>query len=372
MAPPPDNEPGNGTQSSRPSRKAGQGTPDEERKEGDDKGDKRRDKIDCAEDCGKSPCDKSGDGTGGGTSGSQTGGGASGDGTGGGTNTGGESAPGVWRPELQFALAIAVVLVVAVLVLFPPIYTSHLLVDAGIETAGAMSIWAPMLAVLIGLTTVTISGIFLFMTFRIDRGTERTAREVADEKAGKVAEEVAEKTAKKIADEQTKDLRSRICKLLEYETKANEAADRMKKMCKEIESLLKETKEKLDGDPIQQRVYEILFDESDQSLVQRVVRAVLEQDPRLQRRVQRLTTTLVNRLRKDERLDQLTRDVLFPELDKALFEAVADRALKDHPTEELEERLHALMSALDKWWFPPWTFWRRRAGRNVPPSDDGS
>ena len=48
--------------------------------------------------------------------------------------------------------------------------------------------YQPLVAVLIALTTATITGIFVFMTFRIDRGTKTKAGEVARKTAKDVAE----------------------------------------------------------------------------------------------------------------------------------------------------------------------------------------
>ena len=48
-----------------------------------------------------------------------------------------------------------------------------------VQRYGATSgvdLWGPVMATLVGLTTMTISGIFVFMTFRIDRGTKLTAQ----------------------------------------------------------------------------------------------------------------------------------------------------------------------------------------------------
>lgn len=68
-----------------------------------------------------------------------------------------------------------------------------------------------LVVVFIGLTTMTISAMFLFMTFRIDRGTKATAREVA----GKVARKVAE-------DKVTDDAVDEICKIRKAGKEAKE------------------------------------------------------------------------------------------------------------------------------------------------------
>ena len=55
-----------------------------------------------------------------------------------------------------------------------------------------IDLWGPVLATLLGLTTMTVSGIFMFMTFRIDRGTKL--------KAEWTAKEIAEKTVREVID----------------------------------------------------------------------------------------------------------------------------------------------------------------------------
>ena len=49
--------------------------------------------------------------------------------------------------------------------------------------------YEPMMAVLIAMTTITITGIFVFMTFRIDRGTRLKAERVAKDKINELVKE---------------------------------------------------------------------------------------------------------------------------------------------------------------------------------------
>lgn len=46
--------------------------------------------------------------------------------------------------------------------------------------------YEPMIAVLVAMTTATIAGIFVFMTFRIDRGTRLKAERVAKDKVDEI------------------------------------------------------------------------------------------------------------------------------------------------------------------------------------------
>ena len=56
--------------------------------------------------------------------------------------------------------------------------------------------YEPMMALLIAMTTVTITGIFVFMTFRIDRGTRLKAERVAKDKINELVEAELAKFAK--------------------------------------------------------------------------------------------------------------------------------------------------------------------------------
>lgn len=78
-----------------------------------------------------------------------------------------------------------------------------------VQQYGATSgsdLWGPMLAMLIGLTTMTISGIFVFMTFRIDRGTKLTAQWTAR----RIAADTVEKLVKRVVGEKIAEARKKI------------------------------------------------------------------------------------------------------------------------------------------------------------------
>lgn len=65
-----------------------------------------------------------------------------------------------------------------------PLLSAWKLVENNAQATGFVD-YRPMMTVLIAMTTATITGIFVFMTFRIDRGTrlkaERVAKDTADE-----------------------------------------------------------------------------------------------------------------------------------------------------------------------------------------------
>ena len=80
-----------------------------------------------------------------------------------------------WPVGYQFALALVGMIFVGFLWVGLPIL-STLKFGQGVAVA-ELGLWAPMIATMLALTTMTISAIFLFMTFRIDRGTRLKAEE---------------------------------------------------------------------------------------------------------------------------------------------------------------------------------------------------
>lgn len=107
--------------------------------------------------------------------------------------------------------------------------------------------WSPMIAVLVGLTTMTISGIFVFMTFRIDRGAKLEAQQTAEKTAKKTLKELAKKTkieikkAKQAGDELENDARAKIDGVTK-EVKQ----DGRKRVLSLVEELRKDAKGKVD------------------------------------------------------------------------------------------------------------------------------
>lgn len=112
--------------------------------------------------------------------------------------------PTRWPWWGQFLLALAALGTACVLLIAIPTYIAptHIVpkTDGGeVGTTNLLPL-TTLIVVFIGLTTMTISAMFLFMTFRIDRGTKTTAQRVA----GKVARKVA-------VDKMTKDTVGKIC-----------------------------------------------------------------------------------------------------------------------------------------------------------------
>ena len=232
-----------------------------------------------------------------------------------------------WPWGAQLFLTLMALIVLVGLIVFPPIYSATKM-SIGSGPSDAVQVWTPMLSVLIALTTVTISGIFLFMTFRIDRGTRRIARRQAKKQSEKVAKKHLDDTAKcakKTRDEITcaaetakEQVRAHMESAREseesakgYKQSAKEAleaindtmigarADRaaVADIEKEARSLLQDNMKKITDDTLKELANEVVSDIVDQSLVQAAVASTLGEmtDEKLQARVRTLVSALEKR-----------------------------------------------------------------------------
>ena len=77
-----------------------------------------------------------------------------------------------------------------------PIWSATQFIRSG--STSTSDAWTPLLSVFVALTTMTVSAIFLFMTFRIDRGAKSEARLVAKKAAKKVVEKIAKEAERKV------------------------------------------------------------------------------------------------------------------------------------------------------------------------------
>ena len=93
-----------------------------------------------------------------------------------------------WPWQAQFA-ALLFALMIAVFLIVLPVLVVRVL-DAQYAFSSESDLWAAMIAILLGLTTMTVSGIFVFMTFRIERGARLEARSTAEEAMDKYAKNV--------------------------------------------------------------------------------------------------------------------------------------------------------------------------------------
>ena len=97
----------------------------------------------------------------------------------------------------QLILAIVALGTACSLLIVIPTHVASMHGEVGVVNRSLMA----MITVFVGLTTMTISGMFLFMTFRIDRGAKAEAGKIAEKEAKKVAKEVA----RKVAEDRVKD-----------------------------------------------------------------------------------------------------------------------------------------------------------------------
>lgn len=87
-----------------------------------------------------------------------------------------------WPWVAQFAVVLGALGLAFVLVLLPMLIGMEF--SGRYELTSGMDIWGPMVSTLLGLTTMTVAGIFVFMTFRIDRGVRHEVREAVREYIG--------------------------------------------------------------------------------------------------------------------------------------------------------------------------------------------
>ncbi len=96
----------------------------------------------------------------------------------------------------QLLLAVAAMATASGLLIGLPVLSAEI---AGNGDVGGLTVWGPMFAVLIGITAMTITGIFVFMSFRIDRGARLEARNEAQEEIRKLSGTIS-KTIKEIEE----------------------------------------------------------------------------------------------------------------------------------------------------------------------------
>ena len=108
---------------------------------------------------------------------------------------------GDWPWWGEFALALCAMVLAALFLIGLP-YVVTIAVDGANDSTrpDAAKAWNAIVPSLLGLTTMTISGIFVFMTFRIDRGAKAEAREFAVKITKKTAEEVVRREVEKMVD----------------------------------------------------------------------------------------------------------------------------------------------------------------------------
>ena len=115
---------------------------------------------------------------------------------------GGADRPLPW--VARFILFVLILLLAAFMIGLPVWSIQRYGATTGID------LWGPVVTMLLGLTTMTISGIFVFMTFRIDRGTKLKAEWTAKKTAEKAVKEVINKVVGKLVADAQKEIRNEL------------------------------------------------------------------------------------------------------------------------------------------------------------------
>lgn len=118
----------------------------------------------------------------------------------------------------RFVLFLSILLLAAFMMVLPVWSVQRYGATSGID------LWGPVMATLVGLTTMTISGIFVFMTFRIDRGAKLTAARTAD----RIAREIVGNIVREVIGKRIAEARHTINKRL------GEASKEMEKIKEEV------------------------------------------------------------------------------------------------------------------------------------------
>ena len=116
-----------------------------------------------------------------------------------------------WPTWSKPVLALSAMILLGGIWIGVPLLSAWALVKDSAQTAASLD-YGPMMAVLTAMTTATIAGIFVFMTFRIDRGTRL--------KAERVAKKTTKKVVKKKLGELYKDAKREVDGKLDELTKS--------------------------------------------------------------------------------------------------------------------------------------------------------
>ena len=138
-----------------------------------------------------------------------------------------------WPWQAQFAALLFALAIAAFLIVLPVLVVRVL--DAEYAFSSESDLWAAMIAILLGLTTMTVSGVFVFMTFRIDRGARLEAQKTAEKEAKKAME----KYGKGVVDNLKKELKDQFT---ESKQKINELYSNVQK---DVSDVAEKTTEKV-------------------------------------------------------------------------------------------------------------------------------
>ena len=190
---------------------------------------------------------------------------------------------GEWPWWAQFILAMFAMLLVALFLIGLP-YAMTVTIDSQ-EDLDASKIWTAMIPTLLGLTTMTISGIFVFMTFRIDRGARAEAKDTA--------QEIVKQTVdKEVPLEVEKKMKERLDSLM-AETK-EQLANRMKETDQQLANRMKEADQRMEArHNASDKLMEMKIEAVDERLTERFADA----DARISKRVADAENRVVETMR---------------------------------------------------------------------------
>lgn len=87
-----------------------------------------------------------------------------------------DSSSDARKPTISGLTVVIVAVIALVLMIGLPLFgVFHL--NRSMAVASGLDFWGPVIAIMVSVTSMSVSGIFVFMSFRIDRGVENTTRE---------------------------------------------------------------------------------------------------------------------------------------------------------------------------------------------------
>lgn len=136
----------------------------------------------------------------------------------------------------QLILAMFALVLVALFLIGLPYAMTVAIENPG--TLHAANVWTAMIPTLMGLTTMTISGIFVFMTFRIDRGARAEAQKTANKAVNEAVDKKIQLEVEKKMDEL---LKGRM------EEADRQLGNRMKEVDRQLGNRMKEVDRQLEA-----------------------------------------------------------------------------------------------------------------------------
>ena len=183
-----------------------------------------------------------------------------------------------WPAWSKPTLALAAMILLGGAWIGIPLLSAWHLVDRSVGSSSVVN-YQPMIVVLVAMTTMTITGIFLFMTLRIDRGTRLKVEKIGEE-ALRDEFKKAEELLKKIEGEAA-------CFLIRTNKDAKVSLGKIESRVESIRSKAEETvqsflKEKFDEGTVPENIHKEIEARLTEEVLRRHVEAVLMVDANIQ------------------------------------------------------------------------------------------